>query len=214
MDKISPAQTTRTPPTPVDRRTVTRAVAWTMPAIAASAPVPAFAASPITCPAMPPGTTWTTTTSGTLGPAATGSYGWDTNNKFVNYCDNGSTTSPLTITSTTTIPVVPGATYSISFRFSWGYGGGSPLMSTQGTFSVLFNGVVQKSLTTRTAAVDANAGSIGVQPGATTQSFTYTVPSGTSSLTVTYRYVVTARTLPANDDIIVDMLNFNSCTVN
>lgn len=203
-----------TSPTPqgVNRRTMVRGAAWTVPVIAVAVNAPAFAVSPIPCPSMPVGTTWNTTVpNGTLADSSTGNYGWTSNNRFNNYVDNGSTSQPVTIESTTTIPVVPGATYSISFGFFWGYGDGDQAASTQGTFSVLFNGVTQKSLTTRTPAVDANAGTVGVQPGSTTQSFTYVVPAGTTSLTVTYRWVMTPRTLASNDDIIVDNLTFNSC---
>jgi hypothetical protein len=194
------------------RRTLTRGAAWTAPVIAFASTAPAYASSPIPCPSIPAGSSWTTTTTGTLGSAGSGGYGWNGSNKFNVYRDNGSSIATLTLASSTTISVVPGAVYSISFRFFWGYGNGAATQSTEGTFSILLDGVVQKSLTTRTAAVDANQSVSGVQPGTTTHAFTYTVPAGMTSLALTYRYIITPRTLAANDDIIVDPLVFNSCT--
>lgn len=197
------------------RRSVVRGAAWSVPVVAAAAAAPAFAASPIPCPVVPPGSTWNVTTSGTLGRDTTGGYTWDGASWSV-YRDNGSTSATLTFTTTPQAPVavVPGATYQVSFSFFWGYGNGNPNQSTGGTFDVLFNGQSVKSLATRTAAVDANAGTNGVQPGTTTQTFTYVVPAGQTSMTIAYRYILQARTQQSNDDIVVGPLQFTACTVN
>lgn len=205
---------TATQPMRSTRRNVVRGAAWSVPVIATAATAPAFAASPIVCPTLPAQSGWATTTSGTLGAASSGGYAWD-NGQWIVYRDNGSTSAPLTFTSTSpSMTVVPGATYQISFPFWWGYGNNNQSQSTGGTFDVLINGVSRRSLTTRTSAVDGNPGAGGVQTGSSSQSFTYQVPVGTTSVTVAYRYVLTPRTLQASDDIIVGRLSFNSCTVN
>jgi hypothetical protein len=198
----------------VSRRTLSRGVAWTTPVIAVSAHAPAYASSLVPCPVLPAGNEWATTVDGRLGPTSSGGFGWSDANRFEVYRDNGSSRDPVTVYSATAVTVIPGATYAVSFGFYWGFGNGSPLLSTGGTFSVLFNGVAQKTVTTRTPDVDANGSTLGTQPGSTTQTFTYTVPAGTTSLTVAYRYVMTPRILVANDDIAVDQLSFNSCTAN
>ena len=196
------------------RRTVLRGAAWATPVVAVVVAAPAFAASRVSCPVLPTSAAgWTTTTSGTLGPAASGGFGWNpAGANFSVYRDNGSITANLVVTSTTTVAVTPGATYTVTFPYTWGYGNGNALVSTQGTFAVLFNGVVQKSLTTRTAAVDsAPASPITSEPGTTTQTFSYTVPAGQTSLTITYRQTLTPSILTANDDINVGRPVFGNC---
>ena len=196
------------------RRTLVRGAAWSVPVVSLAAAAPAFAASPITCPIVPPSDLWTTTTTGTLGTFSSGGFAWE-NGSWIVYRDNGSTADPLTFTSTSpAMTVVPGATYEVSFPFWWGYGNGNVNSSTAGTFDVLFNGASQKSLTTRTPAVDANAAAAGSQPGSTTQNFSYVVPAGTTSVTIVYRYVLTPRSRSASDDIVVGRLSFNNCTAN
>jgi hypothetical protein len=173
-----------------------------VPVVSLAAVAPAFAASPIACPIIPPTGSWTTTASGTLGPLGSGGFAWE-DDKWIVWRDNGSNSASLTFTSTSPeMTVVPGAKYEISFPFWWGYGGGSSSASTAGTFEVLFNGVSQKSLTTRAA---------GLPAGWTTQNFTYTVPAGTTSVTIVYRYVLTPRTRATSDDIVVRPLSFDNC---
>ena len=182
-----------------------RGAAWSVPVVSLAAAAPAFAASPIACPIVPPSGSWTTTTNGTLGSFTSGGFAWE-DDKWVVFRDNGSNAAPLTFTSTSpAMTVVPGATYEISFPFWWGFGNGNANSSTAGTFDVLFNNASQKSLTTRTAA----AGTPSVWA---TQNFTYVVPAGTTSVTIAYRYVLTPRSLAASDDIVVGRLSFTDCT--
>ncbi|PRY56680.1 hypothetical protein BCF74_11875 [Knoellia remsis] len=192
------------------RRAVTRGLAWSVPVVAVAGAATAFAASPIACPTLTAGTGWTTTYTGTLGPNSSGGQGWDAGNTtFSVYRDNGSSTAPLTITSTATFDVVVGATYDVSFLFNWGYGNGVASQSTGGTFTLTINDVPVKTLTTRTAAVDGNTSVNGVQPGTTTQ--TFTLKPTTSTIKVTYEYTITPKTEQANDDINVSSLNFTKC---
>lgn len=191
------------------RRTLVRGAAWSVPVVSLAVTVPAYAASPIPCPVIPQPAQWTATTAtGTLASKADDYQWYTTTNKWVIYKDNGSTTASLTFASSSpAIAVTPGATYNGSFSFYWQYGNGASAQSTGGTFDVLVNGVSVKSLTTRTAAVGATAAT-------TTQTFSYVAPAGTTSIVITYRYVLTPRVNAASDDIIVTAPSFSTCTVN
>ena len=183
-------------------------MAWTAPVVAVSATAPAFAASPVVCPVVPVGGSWTPTTfSGTLASKADG-YGWDNNGSWVIYRDNGSQTQSLVFTSSSpAIPATPLATYQGSFSYYWGYGNGQSGQSSQGTFEILVNNVVVKTVS---------------RPGnpltTSSQTVTYTVPAQTTSIVVTYRYTLAAQgtspTRPASDDLTVGRLMFTTCTVN
>ena len=176
--------------------------------VVVSATAPAFAASPVVCPIVPSGGSWSPTTfTGTLATKAD-SYGWD-DGSWVVYRDNGSTTQPLVFTSSSpSIPVAPSATYRGSFAYTWGYGNGQASQSAQGTFQILINNVVVKTLSRP-----------GTPLTTTAQPVTYMVPSRTTSIVVTYRYIISAQgsspnTRPASDDITAGRFIFTQCTVN
>lgn len=195
---------------PTSRRQVVRGISWTLPVVAVATTAPAFAASPAPCPLVPAASQWTPTSiSGTLSSKAD-DYQWYTaTDKWVIYKDNGSTTTSLTFTSSSpTFAVVPGLTLQGGFTFYWQFGNSASSQSTGGTFDILINGIVVKSIATRSAAA-------GAAQATTTQSFPFTVPAGTTSIVVTYRFVLSPRSgVPASDDIIVSRLGFSNCTVN
>lgn len=192
------------------RRSVVRGAAWSVPVVAAATAAPAFAASPIPCPIVPPGSQWSATTvdSGTIS-AKNDDYAWGTDGKWTIYRDNGSSTTSVVFSSTSpSFAVRPGSTLTGTYSFFWGYGNGSSNASAQGTFEILF-------VTASAATVVGTVSRPGSALGTTTQSVTFTVPAGVASGRLRYRYTIAPQgNRPASDDISVGPVSFGTCTVN
>lgn len=191
-------------PTPT-RAALVKGVAWAIPTVAVAGLAPAFAASR-PCPTVPSGTQWTTTSSGTLGPSSSGSYTWNSaGTQWTVYRDNGSNSATLTFTTTTTISnLIPGQSYTMRIPIQWGYGNGNASQSTGATARVIVGGTQVLSRATRSST------GLGTSPGTatyTTNSFTAT---GTT-MQLQYQVVISARTLQANDDIIMSLPTFDNC---
>ncbi len=192
----------------LSRRSVVRGAAWTVPVVAVATTAPAFAASAIPCPVVPPSSQWsaTTITSGTPSSKVDG-YAWDTAaDKWIVYKDNASSSTTAMVLATTSPPfaVVPGSTNTGSFTFYWQYGNGAASQSAQGTFEVLLNGSTVLTTLTRPGTTQAF----------TTQAISFVAPAGSSTATLTYRYTIEPPAgKPASDDIVVTKVAFGSCTV-
>ena len=190
----------------LNRRQLARAAAWTTPVLFIGAAAPAIAASPVNCPSVPTPSSWSTSYSGTLGLASSGGYGWNSSTpyNFNEYRDNGSTSQTLTITTSTTITVTAGVTYNLSSQVFWGYGNGVAGSSTPQTVALSIGGSSVFSVATRSTALGAS-GSTTTVPG------TYTATT-TGSVTMTLTFTLSALTRAANDDVVVYMPSFTSCT--
>lgn len=193
------------------RRSVVRGAAWSVPVVAAATAAPAFAASPIPCPVVPPGSRWSATTvdSGTISTTKNDGYAWGSDGKWTIYRDNGSSTTSVVFSSTSpSFAVRPGSTLNGTFSFYWGYGNGSANASAQGTFEILF-------VTAAGATVVGTISRPGTAQATTTQSVTFTVPAGVSTGQLRYRYTIAPQgNRPASDDISVGLVSFGACTVN
>lgn len=191
-------------PTPT-RAALVKGVAWAIPTVAVAGAAPALAASR-PCPTVPSGTGWATIYSGTLGPSSSGSYSWNSaGTQWTVYRDNGSTTGSLTITTTTTISnLIPGQSYTMRIPIQWGYGNG---IASQSTGAI---GRVNVGSTTVLSRATRSSTGLGTTPGIatyTTNSFTAT---GTT-MQLQYQVVISARSLQANDDIIMSLPTFTNC---
>lgn len=192
-------------PDALSRRGLAKGAAWATPVIALGALAPAYAASPVPCPQLPTPSSWTTTVSGTLGPDSSGGYGWNATApyRFDVYRDNGSTTAPLTITTSTTLAVRSGVTYTLNTPIYWGYGNGVAAQSTAQSVSLTFGPQNVFTATTRSGQLST--------PGNTAIASSYTAGT-TGNITVTLTFTVTARgSRAANDDIILTMPSFTRC---
>lgn len=186
------------------RRRLVRNLAWVTPAIVVGAPAPSFAASPVPCPTMPPGNTWSTTYSGAPGATSSGGFGWNAEPpyNFNVYRDNGSTSDTLVFTTTTEVDLQAGVAYTLSTPIWWGYGNGQASQSTPLTVSLRIGATDLFSVPTRTAPLGT--------PGNSTLVRTYTATSS-GPTTVRLRFSVSPRTQQANDDIRLTLPSFTRC---
>lgn len=217
----------------IDRRTVVRGAAWTLPAIAVSAQSPAFAAS--LCGPVPFQTSWrvsstaTSTFNGDRRGFVTGYP--DSVERYLLEADNSRTTTETlsanssTVTLERDLTLVSGRAYTFTFtiasRFSADNAGNSQNQHLQ--IQTVVNGVATDRLklvkgsrdTTHFGNLANNGWSrllplttppTGVQ--AETRSFTYTPPAGVGAVTLRYLYTLPARgytggTFPGQADIAV-----------
>lgn len=188
----------------IGRRRLVKNLAWVTPAVVVGAPAPAFAASPVPCPTMPPGNTWSTTYSGTLGTSTSGGFGWNAEPpyNFNVYRDNGSTSDTLVFTTRTSVDLQAGVTYTLSTPIWWGYGNSQASRSTPLTVSLRIGATDVFSVATRTAPLGT--------PGESTLVRTYTATSS-GPTEVRLRFSVSPRTRQSNDDIILTMPSFTRC---
>lgn len=188
------------------RATVVKGAAWAIPTIALASAAPATAASPLPCPTVPGGSDWSLTYSGTLGPASTGAYSWNSaGTQWTVYRDNGSSSSTLTFTTTTTISnLIVGRSYSMRIPISWGYGNGVANQSTGATARVIVDGTTVLSRATRSSA------GLGTSPGGATYTATSFTATSTS-MQLQYQVIISAKTSQANDDIIMSVPTFANC---
>jgi hypothetical protein len=194
------------------RRAVVRGAAWTVPVIATVATAPAFAASPIPCPVIPPARDWDGTTWRGTPSAQADSNDWNKgNNKWVIWKDNASTRQSLTFeTLSPYIPVRPGATYEGSYTFWFQYGNQKSVESSAGTFRMYINGVQVG------AALSTKAPGMGSPLTTTTKTFSYKVPADTKQIVIMYRYEIAARSdrrQVVSDDIEVGVPTFGTCRI-
>lgn len=189
------------------RRNVVRGAAWSVPVVAVATTAPAFAASPVPCPVVPGSAQWTATTGTGSLSSKNDTYSWDTSqDKWIVFKDASTAGSATFQTRSPAIAVTAGSTITGTFQLWWGYGNNNANTSNPSTFDILVNNTVVKSIATRTPG----AGTVGSY---NSQSFTYTVPAGTTSAVITYRFVVPATTQSRNadDDIVATRLSFGNC---
>lgn len=191
----------------ITRRTVARGALWAVPTMVVATASPALAASSVPCIVVPPPPKWTKPeVSGTLGIPTSGEYGWNdsTPYNFNEYRDNGSTTQPLVITTTATVNVIGGATYIMRTPVQWNYGNGQRDSSTTQSVTLTIGSQQVFSVTTRSSA-------LGPTNSKTQVAGTYTATS-TGPVSMTLTFTLTPRSKSANDDMIVTVPTFTSCT--
>ncbi|PRY51410.1 hypothetical protein BCF74_13625 [Knoellia remsis] len=181
---------------------VPRADAWGIPAVVAKVATRASVLSPV-LPVLEPPSTWTNSHTGTLAPASTGPYYWDSSGRFGAYRDNGSTAEPLTFATATSIATIVGATYTAWVPITWGYGDGAVHLSTGASAQVVVDG--RRVLDRPTRRRDG----LGLRPNTTTYPVRFTATS--ASTTLELRAVLSARTARSNDDVLIAMPHFTSC---
>lgn len=191
----------------ITRRTVARGALWAVPTMVVATASPALAASPVPCFVVPPPPQWTTPAiSGTLGNEGSGGFGWSTGSpyNFNEYRDNGSATEPLVITTTATVNVISGATYTMTTPVQWNYGNSFQSQSTPQSVTLTIGSQQVFSVTTRSSA-------LGPTNSTTQVAGTYTATS-TGPVSMTLTFTLTPRSKSANDDMIVTVPTFTSCT--
>lgn len=130
------------PESTLSRRTVVKGAAWSVPVIAVSAAAPAMAASVAPCPTIPDfgSFVWAIPASGQLNPS-TGHTGPATVNGVSaaeSILDGKTSAGPATVTVTTTLSLVAGTSYTLSFGVMGRFadGNGSPTTSQSLAVSV------------------------------------------------------------------------------
>lgn len=189
----------------ITRRTVARGALWAVPTMVVATASPALAASSVPCIVVPPPPQWVTSYVGTFGISTSGGYGWSTGSpyNFNEYRDNGSATEPLVITTTATVNVIGGATYTMTTPVQWNYGNSFQSQSTTQSVALTIGSQQVFSVTTRSSPLGPTNSTTQV-PG------TYTATdSGPVSMTLTF--TIAPRTSSANDDMIVTVPTFTSC---
>lgn len=173
-----------------------------------------MASSPTTCPEMPPGKKWTSTTTGSFVPG-TKDWGTDVHGTpvFKEYADNASTTATASIETYIDLPVIAGATYTLAFNTAWGYGNFTQAQSSGSTLTVSW-GTDSFTGYTRSGSMGNNSPDIVNAPQYTARTLTTTATS-TGTLRLKATIVVNPRPNfagSANDDIFVTLPTFDSCT--
>lgn len=191
----------------MNRRTLAKGAAWAIPVIAMGAQAPAMAASPVACPAIPTPSGWTTTTAGTSGGSGTGSYGWTTTAPYsfseVRDAASGKT---FTVTTTTSVAVMAGVTYTINTSVTFNYGSNNASISKPQTCSLAMGGTTIFSYTTGSSPLTTPYSAVPV-------SGTYKATS-TGMVALTFTFAVQAPGSGGNDDVTVTLPTFSSCVAN
>ncbi|WP_392424029.1 hypothetical protein [Barrientosiimonas humi] len=196
----------------LDRRALTRGATWTVPVMMVGSVAPATAAS--RCPQLS-GTAsgWTTTATGLDCTAGQGTSGYVTNwnnsppaalgsgFSFTSGC-NARTTGPATVTTTTTINVVAGVTYSFDqLIIGAGYGNNNANTSVLQTIRVSIGGTQIFYGATR-STTGATTLRIGASQAYNTSGTTFQpTTSGSVTVTIAFTMPATTSTRPASDDI-------------
>ena len=204
----------------LDRRTVVRGTAWTLPAVLVSTQAPAFAASP--CGAVPFPTGWSLATTGTFQNGIqtySSTYAAaDTINRFVSEADNsvnsGSSENTVANTATvrleTTMTLVPGRAYTFSFSIASRFSGDNSTNSQNQYLqiqTVVGGTPIDRLRLVKGSNTNTYLGGLAtwtqltptaVPPGPTgpqvqTYSFPYTPPAGTSSVLLRLLWTLPAR---------------------
>ncbi|MFJ2550909.1 hypothetical protein [Microbacterium sp. NPDC087591] len=194
-----------------DRRQVVVGAAWALPLIATVIASPLQAASVIpVCPVITEGDWggWVNQGQGLVDPGgANGTNGWframSGVSGFVSTQDSvavapASNTPLAYVITDVVIPVTPGETYTFAVQGVGRWGNGANNANTRfQQVQINIDGVVQWQGDTRTNLLP----SLGPQ----TIGFNYLVPAGTTTITLTYRFLIPPRprgdALGANDDI-------------
>lgn len=196
----------------ITRRTIVQGAAWSVPVVAAAVATPLAAASAAICPALAPASAWTwqVPATGTLrtqvngqASARTGANGGEL---YVSH-EAQPGTGAMTITASTTLAVVAGTTYDLSFFFGSNYGGLNTAVSTRSAVSLTVDGAnlfwgSTRPIAGNTTIPNNTAASGYTNYGSTTASFS---ADATETIVVTYTFVSTATsaTQPNGDDIAI-----------
>ncbi|WP_139232185.1 hypothetical protein [Microbacterium azadirachtae] len=98
----------------ISRRNVTRAMAWSVPVVAAAVALPHATASTACAVAVPSWSGWSSGNTGTFTAGTCGKPQPESNGMWWQWCD-ASTTSNFTLSKCATVSMVAGKTYSITF---------------------------------------------------------------------------------------------------
>jgi hypothetical protein len=223
----------------VNRRTVVRGAAWTVPVVVVATQAPAFAASP--CAPVPFPAGWSTPgTSGSFN-AATGTQGYLTTyasdgiNRFVSERDNASTGSEAItanaaiVSLQTTLTLTPGRPYTFSFSVASRFASDNPSSSQNQFLQVQ---TIAGSTTTDqlrlVKGTNSNTyfGSLATwqqlsstTPGVQVQTvaFTFTPPTGATSVVLKYLFTspgrgrATGGTFSGGGDIAITAPTITGC---
>lgn len=205
---------------PVTRRTLTRSLAWTAPAIAVGAAAPAFGASPVACPPVPTGSQWRVTTSTGVNTAPASASGAT----IRMYRDSTSRTSNGVVVMSATFQATAGVTYNFEFDMQSAKGymsvGGCQTINTTVAISVgnkqLVEASTQSGYPGTLIAPPSNCTSNGTRDSqlsaVQTLKGSYTATSG-GSVTITMQFTVTAGTNSGNNDDWTITTRLASCTI-
>lgn len=109
----------------IDRRTIVKGAAWAMPVVAAAIAVPNATASTACAVAVPGWQAWSSGTTGSFTSGTCGGQQPQADGKWWQWCD-ATTTSNYTLSKCTTVAMVAGKTYSITFTTQANRGNPAP----------------------------------------------------------------------------------------
>ncbi|WP_145229890.1 hypothetical protein [Rudaeicoccus suwonensis] len=188
----------------MNRRTLAKGAAWAAPVLVLSSQAPVFAASPVPCPAVPTPTGWTMTTSGSPGSTTTGGYGWTSTAPYsFSEVQDAASRKTFTVTTTTSVGVTAGVTYTINTNVTFNYGSNNANTSKPQTCSLVMGGTTIFSYTTGSSPLTTPYSAVPV-------SGTYQATS-TGLVALTFTFAVQAPGSGGNDDVTVTLPTFSNC---